>query len=229
MPSAEPLVSALIPARDCERYVGEAIESALAQTHAAIEVVVVDNASCDGTAAVVRGFGDRIRLVHEGKRGIGPARNAAIRAARGVYLAFLDCDDLWQPRKTEAQLAAFASDPPPDIVLGYARQFASPDLDPERAAALRIPKAPQPGLYMGTALVPRRIVDRVGGWRDDVAVSDSLEWFLAARRLGLRELMLPDVVTLRRVHDRNHSLLNRDLRKEWARVLKQQIDERRGS
>jgi glycosyltransferase involved in cell wall biosynthesis len=229
MSSPEPLVSAVIPARDCERYVGEAIESALAQTHGAIEVIVVDNGSSDGTAAVARGFGDRVRLVYEGKPGLGPARNAALTAARGEYIAFLDCDDLWEPRKTEVQLAAFAGDPAPDIVLGHVRQFASPDLDPAKAAELRIPAEPQPGLHVGAALVPRSVADAVGRWREDVQVSDSLEWFLAARRLGMRERMLPDVVTLRRVHGGNHSLQNRGRRSEWARVLKRDLDRRRGS
>ena len=229
MSSAEPLVSAVIPARDCERYVGEAIESALAQTYGAVEVVVVDNASCDGTAAVARDYGERVRLVREGTPGLGPARNAALTAARGEYVAFLDCDDLWEPQKTELQLAAFADDPAPDIVLGHVRQFASPDLEPARAAELRIPPQPQPGLYIGTALVPRAVMDRVGPWREDVEVSDSLEWFLTARRLGLRERMLPDVVTLRRVHGGNHSLLNSDRRREWAQVLKHELDRRRRS
>jgi glycosyltransferase involved in cell wall biosynthesis len=229
MTSREPLVSALIPARDCERYVGEAIESALAQTHEAIEVVVVDNASSDGTAAVARRFDDRVRVVHEPRPGLGPARNAALAAARGEYIAFLDCDDLWDPHKTEMQIAAFDDDPAPDIVLGHVRQFVSPDLDPERAAELRIPAEPQPGLHVGAALVPRRVVSAVGRWREDIEVSDSLEWFLASRRLGFRERMLPDVVTLRRIHGGNHSLQNKERRGEWARVLKRDLDARRGS
>jgi hypothetical protein len=72
------------------------------------------------------------------------------------------------------------------------------------------------------------MLDRIGPWREEVKVSDGLEWFLAARRLGLREVMLPEVVTLRRVHGRNTSILRRGLRTEWARVLKQELDERRG-
>jgi glycosyltransferase involved in cell wall biosynthesis len=227
MDSAEPLVSAVIPAHDCERYIGAAIESALAQTYARIEVIVVDNASRDGTSAVARGFGERARLVYEGRRGIGPARNAGIGACRGDYVAFLDCDDIWMPEKTETQLAAFTADPRPDVVLGHVQQFASPDLDPAVAAELRIPEAPQPGLVIGAALAPREVFARVGPWREEVEVSDGLEWFLAARRLGLREVMLPEVVTRRRVHDRNTSRLRRTRRTEWAKVLKRELDERR--
>lgn len=228
MISAEPLVSAIIPAHDCERYVGEAIRSALAQTYPNIEVIVVDNASTDGTEGVAAGFGEEITVVTEGRRGIGPARNAGVAAARGDYVAFLDCDDLWDARKTELQLAAFEDDPVPDIVMGHVQQFASPDLDPALLSELRIPDTPQPGLFTGAALVPRGVLNRIGPWREEVKVSDGLEWFLAARRLGLREVMLPEVVTLRRVHGRNTSILRRGLRTEWARVLKQELDERRG-
>ena len=230
MASAEPLVSAVIPAHDCDRYVGAAVRSALAQTHERLEVVVVDNGSTDGTADVLRAFGDSVRLVYEGRRGLGPARNAGAGAARGDYVAFLDCDDLWVPEKTEIQLAAFRTDPPPDLVMGHVQQFTSPDLDPALASELRIPEEPRPGLFfMGAALIPRPVLDSVGPWREGVEVSDGLEWFLAARRLGLREVMIPEVVTMRRVHDRNTSRLRRDRRTEWARVLKRELDERRGS
>ena len=229
MSSAEPLVSAVIPAHDCERYVGEAIESVLAQTYPRIELVVVDNASGDGTSGVIQGFGDRAKLVYEGRPGIGPARNAGVRASHGEYVAFLDCDDLWEPRKTEIQLAAFADDPRPDLVMGHVKQFASPDLDPAVAAELRIPEDPQPGVFTGAVLVRRDALDRVGPWREEVQVSDGLELFLAVRRLGLREVMLPEVVTLRRVHGRNTSILRRDRWGEWAQVLKREIDERRAT
>ena len=227
MSSPEPLVSAVIPAHDCERYVGEAIESVLAQTYPHIELVVVDNGSGDGTAKVIRGFGDRARLIFEGRRGIGPARNAGVRSSRGEYVAFLDCDDLWEPRKTEIQLAAFADDPRPDVVMGHVKQFASPDLDPAVAEEFRIPEDPQPGMFPGAVLVRRDVLDRVGPWREEVVVSDGLEWFLAVRRLGLREVMLPEVVTLRRVHGRNTSIVRRDRRREWASVLKRDLDQRR--
>ncbi|QPV65167.1 glycosyltransferase family 2 protein [Halosimplex litoreum] len=87
--------------------VGRALDSALAQTTTDLEVVVVDDGSDDGTEAVVAAYDDpRVRyLAHEGNRGVSAARNTGVDAATGEYVAFLDSDDEWLPRKLERQLA----------------------------------------------------------------------------------------------------------------------------
>ena len=99
-------VTVLIPVRNRERYVGAAIESALAQTLRDLEVLVVDDASSDGTRDVVRSFADpRVRLVeNETHLGIPGTRNRGVDLARGEYLAFLDSDDQALPERLERQV-----------------------------------------------------------------------------------------------------------------------------
>lgn len=224
---AEATVSAMITLLDGERFVGEAIESALAQTHPCLEVVVVDNGSSDGGPDVVRGFGPPVSLHEEPRRGIGFARNACLRAARGEYLAFLDDDDLWEPRKSELQLAAFEDDDELDFVFGHMRQFLDPGIDPELSARLEIPAEPQPGLNLGCMMAPRAVFERVGPWKEAWEAADGLAWLVRARSLGLRERMLPEVVGNRRVHGANQSFRNHEHRQEWARLLKESLDARR--
>ncbi len=224
---AEPTVTAAIPVRDGETYLAEAIESVLAQSRACDQVVVIDNGSTDGSAAVAAGYGPAVELVTEPRPGIGPARNAAVAAARCGFVAFLDADDLWQPDKTERQLAAFAARPELQLVFGHVRQFASPDLPAAEAAALRVPTEPQPGLHIGAMLARRTAIDAIGPWPEDVRVSDGLTFLLRARELGLAQEMLDETVTLRRVHGANHSIDNRDQRAEFARHLKRSLDRRR--
>src|SRR5207249_11176371 len=100
------MVSVVIATYNCRRYVGEAVESALAQSYQPIEVIVVDDGSTDGTAEELRPFKDRIRYLVQANQGPAAARNHGIRAARGEYVAFLDADDLWAPSKIEKQVAA---------------------------------------------------------------------------------------------------------------------------
>jgi glycosyltransferase involved in cell wall biosynthesis len=223
----EPTVSALIPLLDGERFVGEAIESALSQTLPCLEVVVVDNGSSDGGPDVVRSFGPPVSLHEEPRRGIGFARNACLRAARGDFLAFLDDDDLWNPRKNELQLAAFEADGELDFVFGHIRQFLDPEIDPELADRLEIPAAPQPGLNLGCMMAPRTVFERVGPWERAWEAADGLAWLVRARSLDLRERMLSDVVSSRRVHGANQSFRNHQHRQEWARLLKDSLDSRR--
>jgi len=225
---AEPTVTAAIPVRDGEAYLAEAIESVLGQSRPCDQVVVVDNGSADGSAAVAAGYGPPVELVTEPRLGIGPARNAAVAAARGDFFAFLDADDLWEARRIELQLAAFEARPDLQLVFGHVRQFVSPDLSAAEAAALRIPEEPQPGLHIGAMLGRRTAIDAIGPWPEDVRVSDGLTFLLRARELGLVQEMLEETVTLRRVHGDNHSIQNRGERAEFARHLKRSLDRRRG-
>jgi glycosyltransferase involved in cell wall biosynthesis len=102
------LVSVIIPAFNAARYIRQTLDSALAQTYQAIEVIVVDGGSWDSTASIVGEFvkkDARVQLVRQCNAGVGAARNTAIRMARGKYIAPLDADDIWFPEKLEKQVA----------------------------------------------------------------------------------------------------------------------------
>ena len=102
------LVSVIIPAFNVAADIRQTLNSVLAQTYQAIEVIVVDDGSSDATAAIVEEFvtrDARIQLIRQTNAGVGAARNAAIRKARGKYVATLDADDLWFPEKLEKQVA----------------------------------------------------------------------------------------------------------------------------
>ncbi len=223
----EGAVSAVIVVRDGERYLAEAIESVLGQTRPPDQVVVVDNASTDETAEIARRFAD-VTLVREERPGVGHARNAGLAASSGAFVGFLDHDDLWEPEKTELQLAALEAEPSLDFVLGHVRQFASPELGPEFAARVVIPEEPMPGRFLGAMLVRRDALERVGPWRiGTLSAGDGLEWFIRARDLGLQEAMLSEVVARRRIHGANASFGNHAQRSEWPLLLKESLDRRR--
>ena len=99
-------MSIVIPAYNAAAFVGEAVDSALAQTHPDTEVIVVDDSSTDETPAILAAYGDRIRVHRQSNAGVGGARNTGAGLATGDWVAFLDADDVWAPRKIEAQLDA---------------------------------------------------------------------------------------------------------------------------
>jgi len=94
-----------------EQYLAEAIESALAQTHSAVEVIVINDGSTDRSAEVAASFGDRVQIFAKVNGGLSSARNRGIDAARGTYMTFLDADDCLRPNFVERTLEVFEAHP----------------------------------------------------------------------------------------------------------------------
>jgi len=118
-----PRVSILVPAYNRANYLPETLASALAQTFADIEIIVVDDGSTDATAQVARAIADpRIRYIYQNNRGVSAALNTAWRAARGEYLAMLGSDDVFLPTQIETLLRLLENDS--TLGLAYARAQA---------------------------------------------------------------------------------------------------------
>lgn len=118
-----PLVSVIIPAYNQADSLGEAIQSVLDQTYSAFEVIVVNDASRDHTAEVVKQFNDpRLRcIVHEQNRGLPAARNTGMRASSGEIIALLDADDIFHPEKLQAHVTFLEKHP--EVGVTYNARF----------------------------------------------------------------------------------------------------------
>lgn len=99
-------VSVVVPCFNAERYIGATLRSILAQDGAELEVIVVDDGSRDGSAALIARDFPAVRLIRQSNAGVAAARNTGIQAAKGEWIAFCDADDLWLPGKLAAQLQA---------------------------------------------------------------------------------------------------------------------------
>jgi len=98
-------VSVVIPAYNAANFIRDTVDSALAQTHRDLEVIVVNDGSTDDTLARLQHYGSRIHVLDLANGGVARARNAGVKLATGSWIAFLDADDLWRPEKIERQLA----------------------------------------------------------------------------------------------------------------------------
>lgn len=189
-----PLVSVVIPTFNRSATIAAAIESVLQQTYHDIELIVVDDGSTDGTSQVLRGFGDRVRVVRQANAGPSSARNRGVAAARGCLLAFLDSDDVWLPEKIERQVtlllrggAATSCCVCNALLIGgsgaYGTSFGAAGVstaiksgywkNPSQILATRFL------LFNQVVMVRRDAMQKVGGFRDDL-------WLLEDYDLALR-------------------------------------------
>lgn len=107
----KPFFSVIIPTYNRERLLGRAIKSVLKQTCTDYELIVVDDGSKDRTAKVVNSFGSQVQYIVQKNRGPSEARNTGIRAAKGIYIAFLDSDDQFIPDKLKINKQFLESHP----------------------------------------------------------------------------------------------------------------------
>jgi teichuronic acid biosynthesis glycosyltransferase TuaG len=107
------MTSVIIPAYNCGRYLSYAVKSALYQTYSDIEVIIVVEPSPDNTLKTAKQFADkdnRVRIItNETRLGAANSRNRGIKASHGEFIAFLDADDVWLPKKLEVQLRLLES------------------------------------------------------------------------------------------------------------------------
>lgn len=195
-----PLVSVVIPVYNGDRYLAQAVESVLEQDYRPLEIIVVDDGSTDRSAEIARSYA-QIRYLYQANQGAAGARNTGIDASRGVFVAFLDHDDLWTPDKLRVHVGYLLDHP--DV--GYTVSTGKLLLDEhvERPAWLRLDDLDRPQPLLGTLVVRRSVFQRVGVFDTSFKVAEDTQWLMRANDVGLPLTVLPEVVVLRRVHDGN--------------------------
>ena len=224
------LVSCVVPTFNAARYLPQALASILDQTHRDLEVVIVDDGSEDDTLAIAAAAGSRVRVVRQNRLGPAATRNRGVQEARGAFLAFLDPDDLWKPDKLELQLLRFQADPALDLCVSHASLLWEPEAAGQAQRLQHLPRAtqPVPGFATITLLARRQAFDTVGLFDPDLWFADAVDWFLRAEAAGLKRLLLPEALTIHRMHGRNLSQRReQDSRKEFLRIVKRWADRQR--
>lgn len=185
-------MSVLIPVYNAAPYIGEALDSVLAQTFTDYEVIVIDDGSTDAIEVAIAPYLDRIILIRQENLGVAAARNAAWRRARGRYLALLDADDAWMPQYLEHLVARLDADPDVGVIYPNAILFGDTpwagklhqDLNPSRAPVTF------EGLLSGTcsvfvsALFRQELAKTVGGFDEALNSAEDFDLWLRMAQQG---------------------------------------------
>ena len=186
-----------MPAYNVGKYLRVAAESVMAQTYRACELIIVDDGSTDETSVVAaqlqQRWADRIRVISQHNKGLSEARNTALGAARGEYLALLDSDDLWQPGFLAAQVEVLESRPEIDIVTGNAwylggprhREPLRPVVDTRPEPTLRTILTDDEAVFI-MSVFRRKVYETIGGFSVTLRTNEDFDYWLRAAHAGFR-------------------------------------------
>lgn len=224
-------ITVVIPVYNGALYLAEAVESVRRQSRPPRRVILVDDGSTDATPQIAAalcndGREPAMEYLRQDNAGPASAMNRGASAVEGGLLAFQSADDIWMPRKIEWQMRAL--DEGADLAFGHMQNFISPELDAATAATLRCPPDPMPGYNATTLLTPLDVFRKVGPLNEGFRIGEFLDWYGRANDLGLKSAMLPQIVAMRRLHGKNHSLSRKTEAVGYAHVLKAMLERRRG-
>jgi glycosyltransferase involved in cell wall biosynthesis len=199
--AALPRVSVVIPCFNTERFAAATLRAVLAQAGAELEVIVVDDGSTDGSAALIEREFPQVRLIRRTNAGVAAARNAGIAAATADWIAFCDADDIWLQGKLAAQFAAMAA--VPDCRMSYTAWAIWTSTEPEPEPSLLQRLADEAGdpkwagatgwlypdllldcvVWTSTVLMHRGVIDEVGVFDTGLRIGEDYDLWLRASRV----------------------------------------------
>jgi len=206
-----PTVSVIVPAYNYGHFLPQAIDSVLAQTLPAREIIVVDDGSSDNTPEILSRYGDCIHVICQSNQGLTATRNRGAKLASGELLAFLDADDLWLPGKLEQQVLRFAVEPNLGLVhcgvedvnaAGMPLRQHLQGMEGRVAAEMLLFRRP---VILGGGsgvVIPRSVFTAAGGF--DIRFSTSGDWDLYYRIAARYQVgFVPEVLVRYRLHGTN--------------------------
>lgn len=230
--------SVIVPVFNVERFVGQALESALAQTHPDVQVIVVNDGSTDGSEAAVAPYRDRIVYVEQENRGLAGARNRALQEATGEYVALLDADDVWVPERLERMVgylinhqeagfvtsdAFFMYDDAPSDVRYYQHYAFLLQGDPFVTGDQRYWILFH-NFVMGMTVVRRALFDRYGTFEESLGTSE--DWDLWIRLIfgGERVGLVDEPLCYYRIRADSLSADPRRMHSDAVRVIERAVN-----
>lgn len=213
-------VTVVICTRDgwSKGYFDAALRSVLDQVPSPADVILVDDGSADGTAAYAREKYPQIRVVVKSRTGLAAARNTGIAHARTRWIAFIDDDDIWRPRKLASQLAQIAASDRPDWTIWASRMVP---IDDEGRLAWRPVRldhfARWPACLLACPITPsgvivsRALLDRFGGFSEHLSEGSAFDYWARCLAGGARIVFSDDVLVEHRRHDRQMTSRDRTM------------------
>ena len=217
-----PLVSVIVPVYNRERFLRETLDSVFALEYEPLEVIVVDDGSTDGSAAIAQSFPE-VRHLRQENSGPGAARNTGIEASHGEFVAFVDSDDVVLPHKLAVQVGYLLDHPDVTATLGRQEWITPPP-----NAVPDLVWGDLDGITPISIVIRRAALLEIGCFDPELRGPEDVDLLVRLREGGYRFLVLPDIVMRRRYHGDNLVAGHRDAPLPLE-LLKAKLDRQRAT
>ena len=214
------LISVIIPVKNGENYIKEAIEG-IKKQKMNVEIIVVDDCSTDNTVEIAKSYGCKI-VKHETSKGQTAGKNSGLKIAEGKYILFHDHDDIMQDGALKRLYEEF--EPSVMAVEAKVQDWYSPDLSEEKRAKTTIKPEPYWGLFTGAILIRKETFDTIGFFNESVHTGEIIEWQSKMDSKGLKIKKIDFVSTMRRIHSTNFGRTHQQTEfKNYAAILRAKL------
>ncbi len=223
---SRPLVTVVLPVRNGEAYLRDALDSVRAQRYEPLEVIVVDGNSQDRSAAIAREY-EEVRLLSQHGTGISNAWNQALAEARGVFVAFLSHDDRWAAHKLVRQVEHLLQHQETAITHTWFRFVLQPGCVRPPGFRQELLEEVQKGRLMETMVARRGVFDEVGPFDEHYSIAGDMDWFARTLDRRLSFVILPEVMLEKGIHANNTSNRIDENNADLLRLLRASVSRKR--
>jgi len=221
-----PKVSVIIPVYNGERFLAEAIESALNQDYPDFEIIAVDDGSTDRSPEILGSYPD-LRVIRQENRGVAAARNRGLESSGGDYIAFLDQDDLWLPEKLRRQAGFLQHHPAADMVVVHQEMFLQPGMSRPSWLRPRLLEEPHKTFVPSAFMTRKGLFEKIGTFNETYRNGSDSDLMFRIQDAGISFEILPEVLVRRRIHDANESQHTHVSQTEILRLIRDSIQRKR--
>jgi glycosyltransferase involved in cell wall biosynthesis len=221
-----PTVSVILPVRNGEAYLADALESVRTQTEAPLEILVIDGHSTDRSASLAAAV-EGVRVLPQVGTGLATAWNQAVAAAHGDLIAFIAHDDRWTPDKLARQIDYLIAHPATSLLFTWFRFFLRAGCSPPPGFRHALLDQVQTGRIIETMVARRTVFDVVGPF-NDYPVAMDMDWLSRTLDHGIQTEILPEVTLHKGVHGGNNSNRIDDNNADLLTLLRESVSRKHG-
>ena len=198
-PNFYPLISVIIPVFNGEKFIKNLLEHLNTQQYRNFEIIVVDDGSTDNTAKIIQNF-TNVSYTYQENAGPAAARNSGLKLAKGVFIAFLDCDDLWPETHLASLIEHFKSNDELNIVEGLIQELI---LKNKQFEAEELPHF---NCSLGSCIIRKSTFDTIGCFDEELLYCEDVDWFTRAWENNVLKKRIPAISLYCRRHENNMTL-----------------------